>query len=736
MRNSLFAATALGALVAAGQASAQAAKPVDGAAATAEVGEIIVVARKRDERLRDVPGAASVIDAQAIAARGGVTDPEKLLAGMPGVRYVNTSSPTTAETSVRASGTSRGTFAESAIGLYRNGVYIGGGLLGGRNYARIDLFDLQRAEVVRGTQSALYGRNAVGGAINLISQAPNSAATGYLSAKYGVNNEHGEVNLVVNAPLTDKVFIRFGGQYYGQNSGFFYNQSRDEYFDRESGNALRGQIRYVGDRLDANLLIENQVASLPALNWQTVILPGPAFPKGFVESKRTYHWNSPSLAKQQINAVVGTLSYHFDKMDLVSTTALRNRLTKNAFDGDATDPKTLAAIRATGGGLTVDVNTAQNSQDQVKTKYQDIHLVGTKQNGFDWLLGVELLDMRDVYDQANTRTPTLSSPTPGTRQPARQHVESQAAYGTLSYDLTPELNLGAELRYANDKKQFYTERFDLLTGNSAGSRFKISDTLKTSNLSYNLIGSWRPTTEWMIYAKTGTAYRTGGFNRDLGDPRAPNRVTPGFGDEDSKTFEVGAKGKIARGIYSEFAAYRTKTDNMLVQLDNGCGLNVPTCPVAATSFIVNAGEGESWGIELLVDSRFNIGGGAAHISASGSRQSGEVKAGKFKGASFPQVPDWVASTTLNYRHPFIRNTNLSTNLAYRAQWGGIQEISGTPRLSDYQTFDARVALDVQNWQLAAFANNADNNIYVNFASATVKRWSQPRLYGLQLQYRW
>ena len=81
-------------------------------------------------------------------------------------------------------------------------------------------------------------------------------------------------------------------------------------------------------------------------------------------------------------------------------------------------------------------------------------------------------------------------------------------------------------------------------------------------------------------------------------------------------------------------------------------------------------------------------------------------------------------------------TAFVTNLAYRAQWGGAQEIAGTPKLSDYQQVDARMALDFGDWEAAVFANNAANTIYVNFGSATVKRWSQPRVYGVQFRYNW
>lgn len=102
----------------------------------------------------------------------------------------------------------------------------------------------------------------------------------------------------------------------------------------------------------------------------------------------------------------------------------------------------------------------------------------------------------------------------------------------------------------------------------------------------------------------------------------------------------------------------------------------------------------------------------------------------------PQVPEWVTSAPVNFRHPFVGDSTVAFNLAYRGQRGGVQEIAGTPLLSAYDAIDARVMFDFGGWQVAAFADNATNEMHVNFASATNKRWSQPRHYGLQFRKAW
>jgi len=122
---------------------------------TTEVGEVIVTARKRNERLRDVPVSASVVEGSEIAQRGGLQGVKDLVTSLPSVAFGDTSTPLTSEVSIRGSGTSRGTSAESGVGLYRDGAYVGGGAQGGRTFSRFDLFDVSQIEVLRGTQGAL-----------------------------------------------------------------------------------------------------------------------------------------------------------------------------------------------------------------------------------------------------------------------------------------------------------------------------------------------------------------------------------------------------------------------------------------------------------------------------------------------------------------------------------------------------------------------------------------------------
>ncbi len=733
----LLAASILGS----GSVLAQAKSAPPGAGEN-EVGEVLVTARKREERLRDVPVAASVLDVEGIEARGGVSDVQTLLSSVPGLRYFNTSTPANSEISLRGAGTSRGTSAEAAVGLYRNGAYIGGGgNLGGRNFSTNDLFDIGRVEVLRGTQGALYGRNAVGGSINVISAIPTQKFSGFADLKYGFENNRSQLQLVANLPLSDAVAIRLGASGVRQTKGFFYAPFVDQYHDDEDSSMLRAQIRYDKDGLVMNLLAENQIASTPGLFYTYAIQPNVAagYPLGLFGKKYESDWNTPPGAKQNVANINLALSYDMGWASIESTSMYRRRKSQSSFDGDATNPVALAVQRARGNQLLLtDTNQGTVNNNLADSLYHDMHLTGAEVNGFTWLAGFELLQIKQHQTSTTTRTPTAANRSIGNFTPTIAKIRSAGVYGSVGYQVTERLNLEAEGRYSKDKREVMTSRFDRSTNLpiTTGARLIPSSESSPDAAIFNLTAGYKPTSSWLVYAKIGTGVRSGGFNSGAGDIRQPIAIPPAFGDEKSTTYELGAKGNISPNIYVTTAAYRTDIKDFLVQQDNGCIATNPACPVAATSFLINGGKAEIYGVEADVTMRFQLFGGPLRINANGARQKGKVVAGSFKGATTPQTPVWNGSFNIDYRHDLVGGFRGFGNLNYSFQKGGIQEIEQVPKLHDSYTMDARVGIENGIVELAAYATNVTDYDYIIFESATVRRWNQPRLFGVQAKYKW
>ncbi len=734
--------------------------PGAAAAAPATVEELVVNARKREERLRDVPIAATVIDQRLIEDQGQLRTMENLLANAPSVHFLDTNSTVNSEVSIRGSGTSRGTNAEAAVGLYRDGAYIGGGALGGRTFSQWDLFDVQRADVLRGTQGALFGRNAVGGAINVITQKPTFERGGRAFAQYGTN-EYKQLDLILNAPITDHLAVRLSTSASDQSKGFFFNPSRNTYYDATNASGERLQVRFKQDRFDGTLLAEHYQAQLTPVMFRVVIPNGTsaAFPGGYVQAPYSYPHNGSDVGKQQINDVQATWSYNFDFGRLDSSTLYRDRRSLFAFDSDAVDAAELTRIRAanTGAAATTDPNGQSVTADRTRDVFQDLHLSGDIGSRFNYVGGFEYLKLDSHSSSATGRTPTPASSSIGTVAPATLTIRSKAIYGLIGAKVSPTVDLSVEGRFTEDERGIAINRFDRGTGVIVTpSRFSVTGTNKPRHFNYTATADWKFLPEWLLYAKVGTAFRAGSFNTDQGDPRgAPIPVA--YNDEQATTYEVGAKGNLGRPLFVALTAFRTNTKNALVQKDNGCRATNPACPVAATNYLINGGEVELNGQELEATYRQGLLGGDLRLNGGVSHLEGKIISGIDVGKEPARIPRWQLKLNVNYRHLVAGRMFGFANVRYASESGGKQEINpdmpipfsaatptGAPTgaipaqlgpnlLHDHQLTNLRIGVQQDRWEAAFYADNATDERYIVNQTATTNRLNQPRRIGIQVR---
>ena len=735
----LASGVALGALsLASGGAAAQAeagAADIDASAAASDL--IVVTARRREERLSDVPASAAVLSADYLQERGGPRSAKDLLAGQAGVRFFDTTSPVNSEVSIRGSSTARATNADPSVGLYRDGVYIGGGTVGGRSFSRLDIFDAERVEVLRGVQGALYGRNAVGGAVNLITAKPKFENSGYLDLRYTTQTKGKEGQLVLNASPSDEWAFRVGIDGVHQNEGFFYNPSNDVYVDRQEGLDYRGQVRYKNDRLDVTLLGERQNLDVPAITYRVVIDPGPIFPLGFVQPPYEYDHSTEPFAHQEINAGGLSIEYDLGWATLHSNTLIRQRNSEYTFDADAITPERALEAYLSGEVIfPLGGESYVNQRDETRTITEVAHLTGTL---FDdrvvWLGGFEYLT-QDSNAFRLTQTNQIINVFTRTRADVDLEYDSYAFFGSLGIDITPRLNLTGELRYTNDDRSSTSSLIDDFTGmETGGDAFNFSADRSSDNVSYNATLAYRFADDWQIYGKVGSSYRAGGFNASLGTPLQPIPVPAAYNDETSTEYEGGVKGQFG-DLYVAIAGYVAEADDLIVQRDNGCSVTLPACPVAPTVFLDNAGKARTWGVEAEFNGSFEVGAGTLTATLAASRQDGKVTEGPLTGVPTAQTPNWLASSNLNYRQPFNDKIDMFVNLFAYGQWGGTQELTvPSPLLDNFQIVNLRFGVTYDRIEIAGFVNNLFDEQYLTFQEATTQRLGTPRATGVELRYR-
>lgn len=776
-------ALAMAASAAVTPACAQAAQdaPRQPQANTDTVETLVVTARKTEENLRDIPATISAVSAAQLAATGPVVGTGDLLRTVPGVRFNDLQAPNLSEISMRGSGTERATGADSAVGLFVNGAYVGSSTLGGRNFKNIDFFDVERVEVLEGPQSALYGRNSEFGVVNIVSAKPRFDTSGFVDETYiGKLNQNRLIG-VLNHAINDDWAVRFGAETIGQGKGFYLNPTSNQYYDKTQGWLGRGQVRYRHGPLDVNLMVDAQDLDLPAFVSGFAIQPGTVatIPLGYVSDRFNVPSNGINATKQRVQRSQLTGDLDLGWGTLTSTTMVTHSSSLQWY-GAALDLGVEAQLQGLGETGAYPL-TQVHTEAKDRTYYEDLHLTGRAMDGaLDWLVGVEVMDQHDVNFLSVASSPCPLSPTAGicggtpttpicykllptskdcptpfplgfgTVSITRQHYTSEAAYASLRYTLN-QLSLSGEARYTNDRKEATGTPSALYTGVATAppthSKFTASRLNYTLTASYRLPGEWND----LIYAKTGTGYRAGGVNNGVSTPVAPTPFRNTYGDEDTVSYEVGFKGNIGSNIYVTLDGYLSRTNDAISVITDGCTLT-NICGKGATIFNINGGNIHARGVEASIDGRFRVAGGLLNLGLNGSHQSAKFVSvsGAFPGlpivgSKVAQIPEWTSSATLDYRRPLTDGIDGFLHLAYHGQNGGGQD-TVTPTapfigMSSLTDVSLRTGVDWGKVEAAVFVQNLTDEtvrllILQSGGVTNFVRYNQPRTVGVNLVYRW
>ncbi|WP_169805707.1 TonB-dependent receptor [Novosphingobium rosa] len=224
-------------------ACAQTAPDTAPAAGEPAPGEIVVTAQKRAERLQDVPVSVTALSAQSLATRN-ITDTTNIGQISPSLTYTQGTNPTNSNFRIRGIGTAVfGVGNESSVSVVMDGVVMARAAQG-----FTDLADIERVEVLRGPQGTLFGKNATGGAINIVTARPTDTFTGKMSATVAEMGEY-HVNGTVSGPLAEHVKARLTA-FYNKDDGFTYNTTLQHKTNGSESWGVRGKVEFDFDRLN------------------------------------------------------------------------------------------------------------------------------------------------------------------------------------------------------------------------------------------------------------------------------------------------------------------------------------------------------------------------------------------------------------------------------------------------------------------------------------------------------
>jgi iron complex outermembrane receptor protein len=502
--------------------------------------EVTVTAQKREESVQDLPISVTAFSGDAMKALG-FTNSIQLAAQTPGLQTAQIFGEGNIPiVSIRGVGLiDFSEHNESPSAVYVDEFYKAN--LSGLDF---QLFDLERAEVLRGPQGTLFGRNATGGLVHYITAKPSQTSDGYVDVTAG---EYGKfiAEGAIGGGLTDTVAGRLS-MIYSVHDGYVENA----FPDRKPGNALdmwgvRGQLAFDPSD-DLSILASFQAGhnkndggsqyhflatAFDPTTGLAVSQPDPPFVSA---DKRTANTDiQPELETDFISGLLRIEYALNDNLELVSLTGFESIEKTFNQDVDSAPLSLLATYYEPDG-------------DEFT---QEIRLAGDYET-YRWVAGVYYMDYENKGNQWANAGPDFTGAPVYVRFSTvdwDMHTKAWAVFGQLEYDFTDRLTGVLGARYGSEDKDF-EENIVSAFGDVAFTKANYGDltNFDKSNTSYNARLNFQVNDDLLTYAGTARAYKAGTFNMGF-IPLADVNDIP-VDQEELTSYEIGFKSEFADGL--------------------------------------------------------------------------------------------------------------------------------------------------------------------------------------------
>ena len=633
-----------------------------GDAQATSVNEVVVTARKRDERLKDVPIAVTAVTADTIQ-KEQIYQVKDIAAFVPGLN-INSDAVGRSFISIRGIGATLIDTVQPGVGIFIDGVYEPD-----TSYLNSPLLDVQQIEVLRGPQGTLFGNNTLGGAINVITRQPSDTPHVSIMGAYAGPDNSSSAAITASGPIVPGVLQgKFGVSFHDQD-GFEKNTLAGGY-----ANPLYQRSAEAGLRWQA---APNAVFTLNGYYNQ---VKGGETPyvdvTGVGDYSENVTLNYNSLA--QYTYAGGNLKGVFDvpqaNTTVTAVAAYDTRFGTASGDGDFGP---VNYIEVAHGGNTLNTETGELRFD---THYNA---------NISSLIGL-------FADQSTTNTDTNDLLLPGVlnipvHSTDHAYIQAQAVYGTVFWKFdTLELATGLRVDHQIVKDAADPQRY------------------QTTQLEPRVTLTKHWTTDLMTYASISRGFRGGGTN----SAGAPNPIYRG---DSVWTYETGAK--------FETADHKLSLDGDIFYNDyrDFIGQN-SLAPGPGGTFIainLNTGTVQSYGAELEADYRpterwaFNAGVTLVHARITDGSDYFETTGFAVASNRILFTPDWNFDLNGSYTQQIGEDSLRfdGTLIGKGDRVGSSLSASSVPLLPAYLMGNASITYVHGRYQIAVFATNLTDTKY-------------------------
>ncbi|MBL4893841.1 MAG: TonB-dependent receptor [Emcibacter sp.] len=693
----------------------------------ATVDEVVVTSLRRRSNMQKVPVAVSVIKPPLIreARIHNIEDVGTRIPGLTVARY-SIGQPTIHMRGVGSN--DDGAALDNSIVMFIDDVYVG------RITAiNMNFHDLERIEVIRGPQGTLYGKNAIGGAINVTSRPPTEQLTGELEATLG-NYNRVDIRSVISGPLIeDKLLAKLAfhsRKREGWQKSLFLPGIKQNDENTWSG---RGKLLFrLNDRMQIDLNADynrdnlESTGRIPVIGRVPVRLLGPdGLPTGETILPTDLLNDLGGNVRNAINSDLGftdrtiwglssRISRQGNYGELLSITAYRK--TRFSWLEDSTGlPSSLT-----------DQKVNSNVNERHAQFSQEFRWISPDEARLKYVAGLYYL-----YEHTH-RIENFIFPTRHSTTDQNNKTNSFAAFGEATYSLTNQINLtfGARLTYETKKmnQQNISNGAQIVLVED----FILQNTGSWTDFSPNFVLSWQQSDDIMWYASISRGYKSGGFQ---GAPSTLDLARRTIDPESVWNYEIGYKSqwledRLRLNLVGFYSDYR---DLQVVQFKTQGNFGVFQTSNAASAGL----KGVEVEFALKPVPGLEFSGSYAYLDATYGDfhdQSGQ----DFTGNTLRQAPRHSLYLAVYYERPFYEG-RLRFRADYRYQGESFREPDNSVTIQPaFDLVDASIAYESANnfWEATLWAKNLMDKEYIThlyvLGGNDYALFGTPRTYGLTI----
>lgn len=648
------------------------------------------------------------------------------LGSSPGI---DVSSGGAGNNTVSIRGISTGQQTVSTVAIYVDDLAFGSSSAyanGAQTALDLSLLDLNRIEVLRGPQGTLYGAGAMGGLLKYITNEPDTyrfsgKASFSVGGTKGGGISHTE-NAVVNVPLKEDVAGLRIALFHDREGGYVDAKGAASATNVNRGDSSGGRV---------SLLLEPSSGlrvKLTALS-KKIDRQGHDYVDYGVATGRPVNGEHEHVLTRsepystQVQLVSASLEYNLKWARFEAITSSQTSSFRNNVDYSGVYTPLLPGTNSVLAQL----------DSSVRKQTQEFRLTSASSPSLEWLAGVFYTHEKGVNDQTVSSTLSAGGSGPLIYSAALPSTFREvAAYGDVTWKITPRLSLTGGLRIARNEQRFSQTAGGLLGGDGSTIRGESAETSKT----YLATASYALTSTSNVYARAASGYRPGGPNLRVSDPNTGEPLVPtSFKHDALWSYEAGYKADLLdKKLALEAALYDIRwSDIQHFASVNGLGV------------IVNGGKAEVKGAELSArykaSQNFSVNGSLAYLDAHLTENSGDLATA---GAVLPNSPRLSLSVGANYTfsvagHPAFVGGSMR-HVGNRNS--GFEGSASQPsfKMPGYALADVQAGMDFRNLKVSMYVRNVfDRRAILSASTQTVALggpvWAtlaQPRTMGVVL----